>query len=153
MSGDWRAGMSGLVTLPSGRTVRGRPIGRTPSDADRPDFSLFLLGRRPPPVPWASEWIRWPDFGLPRDRVSARAVLGLAWRRADRDRVEIACTGGHGRTGTAIACLAVLDGIDPTEAVAWVRRHYDRRAVETPWQSRFVRRFSGPPEPLQESPR
>jgi hypothetical protein len=35
----------------------------------------------------------------------------------------------------------VLDGVPADEAVAWVRARYDHRAVETPWQRRFVRRF------------
>ena len=63
------------------------------------------------------------------------------WERAATGRAEVACGGGRGRTGTALACLAVLDGVPPGEAVAYVRRHYDRRAVETPWQKRYVTRF------------
>jgi protein-tyrosine phosphatase len=57
------------------------------------------------------------------------------------ERVEIACSGGRGRTGTALACLVVLDGLPGREAIAYVRRHYDRHSVETPWQRRFVARF------------
>lgn len=53
-------------------------------------------------------------------------------------------TAGRGRTGTALACIAVLDGVAPQQAVAFVREHYDPRAVETPWQRRYVRRFPGP---------
>jgi protein-tyrosine phosphatase len=55
--------------------------------------------------------------------------------------VEIACGGGRGRTGTALACLAVLDGLPASDAVAYVREHYDRRAIETPWERRYVNRF------------
>ena len=50
---------------------------------------------------------------------------------------------GYGRTGTALACLAVLDGVPCEEAVADVRAHYAARAVETPWQRRFVVRCPG----------
>jgi protein-tyrosine phosphatase len=57
-------------------------------------------------------------------------------------RVEVACAGGRGRTGTALACIAQLGGVPADEAVAWVRGRYDRRAVETPWQRRYVRRFT-----------
>lgn len=49
---------------------------------------------------------------------------------------------GAGRTGAALACLAVLDGVPAGDAVAYVREHYDARAVETPWQRRYVVRFS-----------
>jgi protein-tyrosine phosphatase len=57
------------------------------------------------------------------------------------ERVEIACAGGHGRTGTALACLAILDGVPATEAVAFVRDQYDPHAVETPAQRRYVAKF------------
>lgn len=75
-------------------------------------------------------------------RASAADALRDAWARAGTERVEIACAGGHGRTGTALACLAVLDGIPGREAVGYVREHYAARAVETPGQRRFVSRFS-----------
>jgi len=55
--------------------------------------------------------------------------------------VETACAGGVGRTGTALACIAVLDGVPAEQAVDFVRGHYHRRAAETPWQRRFVARF------------
>ena len=42
------------------------------------------------------------------------------------------------RTGTALAAMAVLAGVAPDEAVDWVRARYHRRAVETPWQRRWV---------------
>ncbi len=58
-------------------------------------------------------------------------------RRAGGDRLRR----GHGRTGTALACLAVLDGVAPGEAVAYVREGYHRQAVETPWQYRYVTRL------------
>lgn len=62
--------------------------------------------------------------------------------RAGSERVELACEGGRGRTGTALACLAVLDGIEPRDAVAYVRTNYHPKAVETPWQKRYVRSFA-----------
>ncbi|MFI2432066.1 protein phosphatase [Streptomyces sp. NPDC018693] len=140
----WRPGEPGVLALPSGRLVRGRGL-RRPLDpaAPQPSYGVYLLGKPPPEVAWESRWIRWPDFWLPADREEARAVLGEAWRRAgeERERVEVACGGGRGRTGTALACLAVLDGVPGEEAVEFVRRNYDRHAVETPWQRRYVRRF------------
>lgn len=93
---------------------------------------------------WDARWVPWPDFGLLADHRDAQDALREAWRRAEAERVEIACAGGHGRTGTALACIAALDGVPPQRAVAFVREHYDPRAVETPWQRRFVRRFTAP---------
>lgn len=82
--------------------------------------------------------MRWPDWWLPTDPVEAREALAGLWRRAANEPVEVACSGGRGRTGTALACLAILDGVAPAEAVRYVREHYNPRAVETPWQRRFV---------------
>ncbi|WP_255663565.1 protein-tyrosine phosphatase family protein [Nocardia sp. JCM 34519.1] len=109
-----------------------------------PDFGVYLLGKQPPVVAWSSRWIRWPDFWLPSDPTDARHALQEAWKRAEGARVEVACNGGQGRTGTALACIAVLDGVPASEAVSYVRTHYSRHAVETPWQRRFVRRFAAP---------
>ncbi|MFJ1649872.1 protein phosphatase [Streptomyces sp. NPDC088337] len=141
----WDEGTPGVLRLPSGRLVRGRGL-RRPLDpsARTPTYGVYLLGAPPPPTPWASHWLRWPDFRLPADREAAHAALTGAWARAATERVELACAGGRGRTGTALACLAVLDGVPAHEAVAYVRTHYDRHAVETPWQRRYVRRFPPP---------
>jgi hypothetical protein len=130
-----------VLALPSGRLVRGRGLRDAMPSGHPPTFGVFLLGRPPPDVGWESRWIRWPDFGLPADRAYARRVLEEAWQRAAGGRVEMVCGGGRGRTGTALACLAVLDGLPPGDAVAYVRRHYHPGAVETPWQRRYVARF------------
>lgn len=106
-----------------------------------PAFALYLLGKTPPAVSWPSTWVRWPDFRLPSNDSDARAAFEEVWRRAESERVEVACAGGHGRTGTALACVAVLDGVPSDQAVAYVREHYNSHAVETPWQRRYVGRF------------
>ncbi|MGY1604531.1 protein-tyrosine phosphatase family protein [Geodermatophilus sp. SYSU D00815] len=141
MSG-WDPAAPGVVRLPSGRLVRGRGVRRPAPDGPLPEFGVYLLGRAPEPPAWDSVWVRWPDFRLPRDPDALRAALEEALGRAAGQRVELACGGGRGRTGTALACLAVLDGVPAADAVAWVRARYDRRAVETPGQARFVRGFS-----------
>jgi len=138
----WAVGALGVLPLPSGRLVRGRGLGRRLFDGRLPEFGVYLLNKRPEPVSWEARWVRWPDFRLPMDRRDAQDALRTAWCRAADERVEIACGGGRGRTGTALACLAVLDGVPPREAVAYVREHYDPRAVETPWQRRYVTRFA-----------
>jgi hypothetical protein len=68
-----------------------------------------------------------------------RPARGLG-KRSDGS-MEIACSGGRGRTGTALACLAIIDGLPPEQAVAFVRQHYDPHAVETPWQKRYAAHF------------
>ncbi len=141
MSELWHENHPGVVRLPSGRLIRGRSLRREPAADPLPALTVFLRGTPPGPVSWDSRWLRWPDFWLPRDREAAAAVLHEAWERASGERVEITCGGGRGRTGTALACIAVLDGVPAPEAVAYIRRHYDPHAVETPWQRRYVRQF------------
>jgi protein-tyrosine phosphatase len=137
----WEPDADGVLQLPSGRLVRGRGLSRPLPVGPLPTFAVYLLGHHPPPVEWETRWLQWPDFRLPTDRAAAEEALREAWALAETERVEIACAGGHGRTGTALACLAVLDGVPNAEAVAYIRKHYRRRAVETPGQRRFVARF------------
>ncbi|TNH21517.1 protein phosphatase [Micromonospora orduensis] len=132
------SGQSGVVVLPSGASVRGRRIAAEASPAD---FALLLA---PGPEPaWAHRRIRWPDFWVPLDRADALDALREALRRAHGgERVEVACRGGVGRTGTALAALAILDGLPAERAVPWVRTGYHPKAVETPWQRRWLRRVT-----------
>lgn len=141
VASTWDDSTGDLLRLPSGRTVRGRGLrdGRPPGRD--PDFGLYLLGHEPATAPWASRWLRWRDFWLPADRAEATAAFREVWSRAGTQRVEVACAGGKGRTGTALACIAVIDGVPPGDAVAYVRAHYSPSAVETPWQRRYVARF------------
>ena len=141
MTQAWDATLPGVLRLPSGRLVRGRALLRPTPQGQTPEFGVYLLGEPPPATPWESRWIRWPDFRLPADRADAHAALTEAWRRSTAERVEVACAGGNGRTGTALACLAVLDGVPARDAVAFVRAHYAATAVETPWQRKYVVKF------------
>jgi hypothetical protein len=130
------------VVLPDGTTVTAvsfdpvDPYGRE----DRPDYGLYLDARWQPP--WPHDRIDWPDFGVPEVTAITNALRSLLARARTGERVEVGCIGGHGRTGTAVGCLAVLTECAPEDAVAWVREHYCARAVETPGQEAFVRRFA-----------
>lgn len=104
---------------------------------------MYLLRHDPGPFDWPHRWVSWPDFRTPASTGDALAALGEAYERAATERVEIACAGGRGRTGTGLAAIAVLAGVPSDDAVAWVRRHYHPHAVETPWQRRWVRRRTG----------
>lgn len=127
---------TGLVTLPSGVRVRGRRLSDPASPAD---FALILAGG--PRPAWPYRYIRWPDFGLPADTDDALDALREAHGRAlAGQRVEAACRGGLGRTGTALAALAILDSLSLDQAVAWVRAGYRAGAIETRRQRRWLRR-------------
>ena len=140
-STTWESTTPGLLQLPSGRLVRGRALKRPLPGGQSPEFGLYLTTRRPARTSWPSRWLRWPDFWLPVDRGDAVQAIREAWSRAELQRVEIACGGGVGRTGTALSCLAVVDGLSGGDAVTLVRERYCKRAVETPWQRGFVKNF------------
>jgi protein-tyrosine phosphatase len=135
-------GGDGVLALPSGRFVRGRGLRGPDPDGPDPDFALYVLASEPFGVRWEFRWVEWPDYALPTDRAAMRQALVEAWERAERERVEVGCMGGRGRTGTALACLAVLDGVPAEQAVEYVRQNYHPDAVETAEQSQFVAAFA-----------
>lgn len=116
-------------------------LAEDPYTRDRePSLALYLDERWNPP--WPNAHVEWPDFGLPADVDALRSALKDLLGRARLGAiVEIGCLGGHGRTGTALACMAVLTGTPASEAVAWVRGAYCEKAVETNEQLRFVATF------------
>lgn len=140
--------LAGAIALPDGTWVRGRGRRQPLPEGPLPDFGLYL-GRPPTRArdwrpDWPAEWVAWPDFGTPRDSASAAAAIRRVYDVARSGaRVEIACVGGTGRTGTVIACLAILAGHPANDALAWTRRHYRPHAVETPGQRRWIARFAG----------
>jgi hypothetical protein len=133
-----------LVELPNGISVTAvsfdadDPYGR----AAVPDFGLYLDALWMPP--WPHEHVSWSDFGVPTD---SRALVGALHELLRRARggqvVELGCLGGHGRTGTALACLAALTGQSSRDAVSWVRANYCVKAVENREQEEFVHSFPG----------
>ncbi|WP_424948529.1 hypothetical protein [Cumulibacter soli] len=135
----------GVVVYPDGARVRGKGLRRPLTSSELPDWTLYLLPHEPDTATATNQsWLRWRDFWIPSDRDQARGLLHEAYRRArSGQRVDITCTGGRGRTGTAIACIAQFAGVEPDHAVRWTRHAYHPRAVETPWQRRYVRCFLG----------
>ncbi|WP_344970648.1 hypothetical protein [Streptosporangium fragile] len=143
------------LELPGGGTVLARGLRGAPAPDPPPQFGLYLLGHpldrptlygrylvglRPWTPPWPHERVDWPDFSAPRRPEEAAGRLREALARIRRgERVEVACGGGRGRTGTALGALAVLQGMSPAEAVDWVRSAYDAKAIESRAQHRFLR--------------
>jgi len=135
--------LTGAVALPDGTAVRGRGRRDPLPGGPLPEFGLYLGTPGAWRPAWPAEWIDWPDFRTPRDHESAAASIVHAFELARSGRrVEVACTGGTGRTGTVLACMAILAGHPADDAVAWARAHYRRHAVETPGQRRWVRWFA-----------
>ncbi len=134
--------VEGVVELPDGRRVRGTGRRRPRNGVPDPQFAVYLQGRDPRTGAWPYAWVRWHDFRRPASTHDAVQVLRDAHERAASERVEIACGGGNGRTGAALAVLAVISGVAPADAVTWVREHYRPRAVETRGQRHWVERIA-----------
>jgi len=131
------------VIFPDGTRVRASSIADRRDDDRQRSFGLYLDERWRPT--WPAELIEWEDFRLPVNRERAAAQIEAAFARARRgELVEVGCLGGLGRTGTVLSCMAVLAGVPPPEAVAWVRSAYYVRAVDTPAQEAWVRWFGEP---------
>jgi hypothetical protein len=144
-----RPPLTGAITLPDGTLIRGRGRHEPLPTGPAPDYGLYLgrppslRYRRPAWQPdWPADWIDWPDFRTPRNDHEAAAAIHHAYLLArSGQRVEVACVGGTGRTGTVIACMAVLAGAPATAALTWTRQHYRPRAIETPRQQRWITWF------------
>lgn len=144
--------LTGAITLPDGTVVRGRGRREGLPPGPLPTYGLYLgspsaprlLSRAPAWRPdWPADWVDWSDFRTPRDGAVAVTLITKAYRLAGQGEfVEVACTGGTGRTGTVLACMAILAGHPAGDAIAWVRRHYRPRAVETGGQRRWVGWFA-----------
>jgi protein-tyrosine phosphatase len=79
------------------------------------------------------------DLAVPADRETYRATLELvAGQLRQRQSVAVACRGGLGRTGTAVACLLVDAGLAPDDAIA-LTRHTRHGTIERGTQEAFVR--------------
>lgn len=130
------------ITFPDGTQIRASGITARDTDGGWREFGLYC------DVAWQPDWpaqtIDWPDFGVPSAPETAARQIVDAFERAKRGaRVEIGCLGGIGRTGTVLACMAVLAGVPSTDAVNWVRHHYRPEAVETAAQADWVGWFAG----------
>lgn len=133
--------MSSEIGFPDGTVVRASSVASRDENGAWREFGLYL------DASWRPEWpavvLDWPDFGVPSSREDADHHIQNAFELARQGKkVEIGCLGGIGRTGTVLACMAVLAGVSTNESVRWVRRNYSPYAVEEPEQEEWVRQFA-----------
>jgi hypothetical protein len=82
-------------------------------------------------------------MNVPTDRRAYRALLDdLQGRILAGQRVVVACRGGLGRTGTAVACLLVDAGMSSEDAIA-LTRVTRRETIERGIQVSFVEGWDG----------
>jgi len=130
-----------VVIFPDGTQVLASGWLERKTGEPTPDFGLYLDPMWTPT--WPSVLLDWPDFGVPADRDVADREIQAAFELArSGKRVEVACVGGHGRTGTVLACMAILAGVPADEAVTWLRARYCQRAVQEPSQQYWIERYA-----------
>jgi hypothetical protein len=83
--------------------------------------------------------IDWHDGGAAPFPASFWVDL-ISVLKAEKWRALMFCIGGHGRTGTAIACCMVAMGHSADKSIKWVRTNYCKHAIETKTQEEYVYR-------------
>ena len=142
------------MRFPDGTVVRASGLPSREENATWREYGLYLDPEWQPT--WPATLIEWPDYGIPTNPSSAvRQIQSVFLKARSGTHVEIGCLGGTGRTGTVVACMAILAGVPPETAVDWARSVLSPYAIETEEQEQWVRWFGrnavGVPRPNPES--
>src|SRR3990167_437555 len=90
----------------------------------------------------------WTDMSAPRRPYIVHIVKAATELIKEGKKVDIGCMGGHGRTGTFMALLAVeLLEMTALDAINLVRKNHCQEAIETYAQRAFIYGFAGEPTP------
>jgi hypothetical protein len=91
----------------------------------------------------ASLYIGWPDFGVIGVNMLSEAIEWvLPYLHNKSSIIEIACMGGHGRTGTFVAALMIREGWAVVDAMEYIRGGYCAKAIESPAQENLLTAYS-----------
>jgi hypothetical protein len=163
----WRTEVKigGFTVLASG--LMDRPKDGIPGPEPWPDAGIYLdrswfshlggiasAGVDAPIDPW---WpfivVDWPDQGALEADYYAALVDSVVEMLEAGKRVEVACQGGHGRTGTLLAgVLARVESLPAAEAIKSLRDRYCEEAVESRAQVRQVHEYLGEEPPAALAP-
>lgn len=140
---------------------RDAPYNEKREKADYPDLAVYLYsgwvsdygnkfvashGLEPPwkPAPkyepqWPMTYLDWPDWGVPKNIDDVYSAIEWTWDHiAQGKTVETGCLGGHGRTGTFLACLMAYRGTKPGTAMTEVWDKYCKEAIESKSQIELI---------------
>jgi len=91
----------------------------------------------------ASLYVGWPDFGVVEvDMLSEAIEWTLPYLHNKNSIIEIACMGGHGRTGTFVAALMIREGWAVADAMSYIRGGYCDKAIESKVQEDLLTAYS-----------
>jgi hypothetical protein len=87
-------------------------------------------------------FVNWTDMDVPKFDVLCNVVNYAVQQIYAGKKVEIGCYGGHGRTGTLLACIMIkILGISGNEAIDKVHKDYCQHAIETSKQEAIIREY------------
>lgn len=129
----------------------------TTPKALRPTPALLKVWEGPKLEPLSGTYFPWADRGvptLPKLKALVNWINGLL---DNGHRVEVACIGGHGRTGTLAAAITLtrnLGKVTPAEAIKYIRQGYCHEAIESHVQEAILYELVGltapPPPPVKK---
>jgi hypothetical protein len=91
---------------------------------------------------WPSLFIDWPDMGVVTLDVLEPCIEWAKEKVNKGKKLEIACVGGHGRTGTYAVALMIGMGMDTFEAFSLLKDKYCDKAVESRAQGELLVRWA-----------
>lgn len=111
-----------------------------------------VAGEHHIPIPALKKWetfpasteivLDWPDYGVVNFPVEFWEEL-IEAVKGEGGKMVLFCQGGHGRTGTALACLMIVHlGYGADEAIDWIRDNYCAKAIESKKQEDYIRRIA-----------
>jgi len=93
---------------------------------------------------WPFMVVKWPDMGTLSTEDTTNIIDFLARKLEANEAVEIACIGGHGRTGCLLAMMRVkIGGMGAKEAIESLRKDYCEDAVESKGQVEAIYKVAG----------
>jgi hypothetical protein len=122
---------------------------------------LDMIPKHQIPFKWAQKYevchtkeiiLDWPDGSIP-------VIPHIFWKdlknhlSSAKAKMLVCCIGGHGRTGTAIACLLIACGYSAADAKSYIWRHYCKESIETKVQEDYidlVDKALNPPKPRKK---
>ena len=89
-----------------------------------------------------SLYIGWPDFGALDLELLSEAIVWLMPHLYDsKNIIEIACMGGHGRTGTFLEAVMIHEGWAVRDAIEYIRGGYCNKAIENRDQEDMLEQY------------
>ena len=146
------------IILSGGTTVHATAGYNSKLITHKPDFGLYADRTWIDSCYWRNEFINWPDMKIPVDQDLAIIQITSALSRAQSgEDIDIGCIGAHGRTGTILAIMNMIDSngsVSAEDSIGFIRSNYCNKAIETKSQEWYVHYASHklfdtplPPEP------